>query len=163
MAVQTPILLDADALNILAAKRIQHNLAGRISVLTPHPGEAARLLACSVDEIQHDRFSQVQRLAEQYSSCVVLKGLGSLICEQQQIHICSDGNAGMASAGMGDVLSGIVASFMAQHTTHLAEQLLNVVSHGVCLHSASADLVSQQGQAGMLASDVVGALQGLLN
>ena len=162
MAVQTPILLDADALNLLAAKRIKHNLAGRISVITPHPGEAARLSDSTVEAIQNDRFTYAQQLAEQYSSVVVLKGLGSLICEKQQMHICSDGNPGMASAGMGDVLSGLLGSLMAQHGHQLATQLLNVVSHGVCLHSASADQASKQGQAGLLASDVVSALQGLL-
>ena len=78
------------------------------------------------------------------------------------MHICSDGNPGMASAGMGDVLSGLLGSLMAQHGHQLATQLLSVVSHGVCLHSASADQASKQGQAGLLASDVVSALQGLL-
>ncbi len=168
MALTTPVVLDADALNILAKGRIAHNLTDRLSVMTPHPGEAARLLyvkeeaAGNTGEIQNDRFTSVTDLAQKYASCVVLKGLGSLICSDKKISICSDGNPGMASGGMGDVLTGIVGSLMAQNVLALKKDLHDVVSSSVCLHSAAADEAAKEGQAGMVASDVIEQIRGLL-
>ena len=166
MALNTPVLLDADALNILAKGRIKHNLAQRISVITPHPGEAARLLDSDAVKLQADRFSAAKQLSNLYESCVVLKGVGSLICTGDKVSICSDGNPGMASGGMGDVLSGIAASLLAQQTAQQPEitstQLHDLVCSAVCLHSAAADEAAKEGQAGMLASDVVNGLKQLL-
>jgi NAD(P)H-hydrate epimerase len=185
MAVHTPVMLDADALNILAKGRIKHNLAERISVLTPHPGEASRLLGLGSSEIQShinlNRFDVVKDLVNLYSSSVVLKGVGSLICTQVEegsdehlVSICNDGNAGMATGGMGDVLSGILGSLMAQslnskiQTPELTEEssfaaaLQELVVSAVCLHSAAADVAAKQGQAGLLGSDVINSIRGLL-
>lgn len=162
MSVTTPVLVDADALNILAKGRISHNLANRLSVMTPHPGEAGRLLGLENHDIQNDRFDAAKKLAEQYASSVVLKGLGSLIQTQRQTSICGDGNPGMASAGMGDVLSGIAGSLMAQNVNDLQQTLNSVICASVCLHSAAADLAAREGEYGLLASDVADSVRYLL-
>lgn len=186
MAIHTPVLLDADALNILAKGRIKHNLHERISVVTPHPGEAARLLGVETHVVQADRFKAAKNLSKKWTSSVVLKGVGSLIStreleseDTQQTpetltSICQDGNVGMASGGMGDVLSGVLGSLMAQSLnpnkideTFVNESTFNQALHelvvsGVCLHSAAADLAAHDGQVGMLASDVVDSIRYLL-
>jgi NAD(P)H-hydrate epimerase len=186
MAVYTPVLLDADALNILAKGRIKHNLPERISVITPHPGEAARLLNTTGQQVQENRFKAAKNLSKKLSSSVVLKGVGSLVCTREaepegsalKLHtltsICQDGNAGMASGGMGDVLSGILGSLMAQslnqnnsdeafaNESTFNQALHDVVVSGVCLHSAAADLAANDGHVGMLASDVVESIRFLL-
>jgi NAD(P)H-hydrate epimerase len=162
MSVTTPVLVDADALNILAKGRIRHNLADRVSVMTPHPGEAGRLLGLENQDIQNDRFEAAKNLAEKFASSVVLKGLGSLIQTQRQTSICGDGNPGMASAGMGDVLSGIAGSLMAQNVNDLQQTLNTVVCASVCLHSAAADLAAKEGEYGLLASDVADSVRYLL-
>lgn len=186
MATYVPVLLDADALNILAKGRIKHNLEERISVITPHPGEAARLLNIESQAVQQDRFKAAKNLSKILSSTVVLKGVGSLICTRESepegsadkpntlSSICQDGNAGMASGGMGDVLSGILGSLMAQSLNQYNENsafakestfyqaLHQLVVNGVCLHSSAADHGAKQGQAGLLASDVVESIRFLL-
>jgi hydroxyethylthiazole kinase-like uncharacterized protein yjeF len=168
MALSTPVVLDADALNILAKGQIRHNLAQRHSVLTPHPGEAARLLTVETAEIQADRFTASAQLAQRYTSSVVLKGQGSVVQTGLQVSICQDGNPGMASGGMGDVLSGIMGSVLAQQAAHLSGAMHELVSSSVCLHSAAADIAGKDGTgqdhlAGLLASDVVATLRALLN
>lgn len=192
MATHVPVLLDADALNILAKGRVSHNLTERISVITPHPGEAARLLKSNVQAVQSDRFKAAKNLSKKLSSSVVLKGVGTVIStrdmepDEDQLtispdlkpdtltSICQDGNAGMASGGMGDVLSGIMGSLMAQrlnphsddlkfaNETTFNQALHDLVVSGVCLHSAAADLAAKEGQAGMLASDVIDSIRYLL-
>jgi NAD(P)H-hydrate epimerase len=163
MQSQLPIVLDADALNLLAQGKIQHNLSERMSVMTPHVGEAARLLNCDTLSITQDRLAALKQLSERFSSHVVLKGAGSLVGNHQKISICGDGNPGMASGGMGDVLTGITASLMAQHLHALPQQLHQVVSASVCLHSAAADEGAKQGQSSLLASDLLVELRQLLN
>jgi hydroxyethylthiazole kinase-like uncharacterized protein yjeF len=168
MAVSTPVVLDADALNILAKGQSRHNLAQRHSVLTPHPGEAARLLEVETAQIQADRLTATAHLAHRYTSSVVLKGLGSLVQTGLQVSICQNGNPGMASGGMGDVLSGIMGSVLAQQAAHLSGAMHELVSSSVCLHSAAADIAGKDcnGQdhlAGLLASDVVSTLRALLH
>lgn len=172
MKLETPVVLDADALNILAKKRLAHNLSKRISVLTPHPGEAARLLNADMQNedvdnhsIQADRFVHAKTLAEMYSSSVVLKGLGSVVHTQRKMSICDNGNAGMATAGMGDVLSGIVGGLLAQQSQdrqQLTTYLHDLVCSAVCLHSAAADQIAEHGQVGMLAGDLEQAIWQLL-
>lgn len=163
MLTDKPLVLDADALNLLAQRRIGHNLANRISVMTPHPGEAARLLNVSTIEIAQDRFASLKQLHEQFHSHVVLKGAGSLIGDSDRISICTDGNPGMASGGMGDVLTGILAGLMAQAQSELPSKLHEIVSQGVCLHSACADEAAKQGMTSLLASDLLVELRQLLN
>lgn len=162
MTLTCPVVLDADALNMLAEGRVKHNLSQRESVLTPHPGEAARLLNLETIEIQKDRSAATTRLVDLYDSSVVLKGQGSLVQTGQLVTICNDGNPGMATGGMGDVLSGILGSLLAQHINHLPEVMAELISSGVCLHSAAADVAAKEGQAGLLAGDVVANLRALL-
>ncbi len=128
--------------------------------MTPHPGEAARLLNCSVAEIQSDRFLSVRKLQLKYGGVAVLKGAGTLIQagEERASYICTDGNPGMASGGMGDVLTGVIGSLLAQgYAPELA------ASMGVCLHAKAADIEAKKGERGLLAADLMPTIRGLIN
>ncbi len=165
MKLDTPVVLDADALNLLAQGRIQHNLGARDSVITPHPGEAARLLGCETEEIQRDRFAAAVTLSERFNSHVVLKGLGTLVADGRDISVCTDGNPGMASGGMGDVLCGILGAMLAmqQNTAaHAKVSLKLAIDTAVCLHSAAADLAAADGENGMVATDLLPQVRSLL-
>ena len=165
MLLDTPVVLDADALNLLAQGRIQHNLGARDSVMTPHPGEAARLLDVATDQIQRDRFYAANQLSERYHSHVVLKGLGTLVTDGQHMRVCTDGNPGMASGGMGDVLCGILGAMLAiqqNPATHTKCSLKLAVETAVCLHSAAADMASAEGENGMVATDLLPSVRRLL-
>ncbi|QQD20581.1 NAD(P)H-hydrate dehydratase [Oceanospirillaceae bacterium ASx5O] len=155
-----PLVLDADALNLLASPAWRCDFAGRTVVLTPHPGEAARLLGSSIAAVQADRFAAALQLAQQYQAVVVLKGQGSIVAEPDgRLAVCSDGNPGMSSAGMGDVLTGIVAALLAQGMNAGA-----AARYAVCLHAAAADVwAGQHGRRGMLASDLAAVVQELVN
>ncbi|GGB19353.1 NAD(P)H-hydrate dehydratase [Agarivorans gilvus] len=145
-----PCLVDADGLNLLA-KQSLHRVDW---ILTPHPGEAARLLACSVAEVEVDRVSAARQIQARYGGVCVLKGAGTVIAgEEQQLSICCAGNPGMASGGMGDVLSGIIGGLLAQ----LAERysLFEIACLAVNIHGQAADLAAKQGERGMLASDLM--------
>jgi len=163
MAFDQPLLLDADGLNLLAQNAIKYNLNQRVSILTPHPGEAARLLGSTSADVNQDRFTAVKRLSEEFNSTVVLKGAGSLVCSQQQVSVCNQGNPGMATAGTGDVLSGICGSLLAQGREWLPHDVHAIAVSGVCLHGAAGDEAAKQGQVSMLASDVIDGLRSLLN
>lgn len=121
--VRKPMLWDADALNLLAINPDKrHN-----RVITPHPGEAARLLGCSVAEIESDRLLSAQRLVKRYGGVVVLKGAGTIIAaEHHPLAIIDAGNAGMASGGMGDVLSGIIGALLGQKFTRMMRHVWDV-------------------------------------
>ncbi len=159
-----PLLLDADALNLIAAfPELKHQLKQRVEVtiLTPHPGEAARLLACTTDVVQHDRVAAALRLARECNAGIVLKGAGS-ICAWPDGHwaINISGNPGMASAGMGDVLTGIIVALLAQCVDER-----HALTAGVYLHGAAADIMvaAGDGPAGLTASEVIDAARVLLN
>lgn len=156
-----PQVLDADALNLIAAGSSSLCLGER-SVITPHPAEAARLLGCTTAEIQADRLAAAQRLAERFGCAAVLKGVGSLVAgpgTQRLPGLCMYGNAGMASAGMGDVLSGVVGALLAQQLDAGA-----AARYAVLLHALAGDRVArQQGQLGMLASDLIDSIRYYLN
>ena len=151
-----PMIVDADALNLLASEPMHKNEW----VITPHPGEAARLLKCDSKEIQQDRLQSVQNLQKQYGGVAVLKGSGTLVKgkDENSTSICTAGNPGMATGGMGDVLTGIIAGLLAQglHSYDAAR-------FGVQLHAQSADIAAQQGTRGMLASDLFVPLRQLVN
>lgn len=143
-----PMLWDADALNLLALNPEKR----QNRVITPHPQEAARLLGCQVTDVESDRLLAVRKLVKQYGGVVVLKGAGTLIggpCGD--IAIADVGNAGMASGGMGDVLSGIIGSLLAQKLP------LYVAACAACLvHGAAADdLAAKRGTRGLLATDLL--------
>lgn len=147
-------VFDADALWFLANEEIQ--LASNV-YLTPHSGEAARLLNCKVAEIEQDRISAIQKLKRQYAGNWVLKGSGSLILENNELSICATGNAGMATGGMGDVLAGMIASLKAQFHNQVA------LSDIVTLHGQAGDLLAMQGQAGIQAHDMPEAIYKVIN
>jgi NAD(P)H-hydrate epimerase len=157
---ELPLVLDADALNMLAEGRAVREPHRSDWVLTPHPAEAARLLGISTADVQRDRFAAVRALQQRYGGTVVLKGAGSLVCGASGIvGVCSGGNPGMASGGMGDVLAGIIGSLLAQDI-----EPETAVQLGVCLHAEAADAaVEEQGERGLLASDLIVQLQGLVN
>jgi NAD(P)H-hydrate epimerase len=149
------LIFDADSLFFLA----KHPNYQENRVLTPHPGEAATLLDCSVAEIEQDRFAAVKKIAKKYGGICVLKGAGSLISDGQQVWINTTGNAGMASGGMGDILTGIIAACCLQANTLLDAAILAVFIHG-----KAADIVAQQhGERGILASDLCLVLRQLIN
>ncbi|MFZ0219911.1 MAG: NAD(P)H-hydrate dehydratase [Candidatus Aquirickettsiella sp.] len=148
-------VLDADALNLLAKQPKKSNNW----ILTPHPGEAARLLGSSVKAIQSNRIKAVKTLQKQYGGVVVLKGAGSLVCTNKSLRICLAGNPGMASGGMGDVLSGVIGGLLAQHFT-----LQQAAECGVYLHATAGDkAAAQSGERGLLASDLLVYCRALIN
>ena len=159
----TELVLDADALNILALRAdLQAMVASRTAatVMTPHPGEAARLLGCSTDEIQAARIASAQHLAEKFQCSVVLKGTDSVcVTGGGKIYLNKTGNPGMSSPGMGDVLTGMIATFIAQGLD--ADQALLLAVH---LHGAAGDALAKQGiTIGMTASEVTDWARWLLN
>ncbi|MBI3772594.1 MAG: NAD(P)H-hydrate dehydratase [Gammaproteobacteria bacterium] len=150
-----PLVVDADALNLLAHEPCSRNNW----ILTPHPGEAARLLQSSSSEINADRFGAVQKLREHYQAVVVLKGAGTLIADEQgAIALCSEGNPGMAVGGMGDVLTGVIVALVAQGLA-----LSDAARVGVSLHAAAGDRVALEGERGLLAGDLFLYLRRLVN
>ncbi|MDM8548003.1 NAD(P)H-hydrate dehydratase [Candidatus Venteria ishoeyi] len=155
---QKPWVLDADALNLLAKKPMQPMQLGPV-VLTPHPGEAARLLGCSIQEVQQDRFNAVVEIQQRYGGVCVLKGSGSLIADGgEPLYVCYAGNPGMASGGMGDLLTGLIAGLLAQKVPLAAAARL-----GVCLHACAGDICAQRdGERGLLAKDLLPEIRHLL-
>jgi len=156
MASGKPRVLDADALNLLATRAAQPD---EHQVLTPHPGEAARLLGCSVQEVEMDRLSAATRLHSQYGGVVLLKGAGTVIAGGQGIPaIVSGSNPGMATGGMGDVLAGVVGSLWGQINNARQATIM-----GACLHLEAARVASgQKGFMGLLPADVIDTLPGVL-
>jgi len=150
-----PILLDADGLNLLSATSMRNDHW----VLTPHPGEAARLLQTTSEHIQRDRLHAVQSIQQRYGGVCVLKGAGSLIMAEHDLPaLCDQGNPGMSTAGMGDILSGVIAGFIAQNIPlHVAAKL------GVCLHAIAGDLAAKEGERGMIATDLLPYLRRMAN
>lgn len=159
-----PVVLDADALNWLSKDPglFPQALFGKC-LLTPHAGEAARLLGITREDVQQNREAAVTALQQKFGGAAVLKGAGTLICypqgERMQVAACGHGNPGMASGGMGDVLSGLLGALLAQ-----GYSMADTVRLGVCIHSKAADLAAaQDGQRGMLASDLLPHIRRLLN
>jgi NAD(P)H-hydrate epimerase len=151
-----PAVVDADGLNLLAASP---RALPKTCVLTPHPGEASRLLGTSTGDVQADRFAAVRNLARKYGAVVVLKGNGSLIADPDgRVAVCPWGNPGMASGGMGDVLTGVIAGLLAQGLDAWSAACL-----GVGLHARAGDLAARAGERGMLASDLFPYLRALVN
>jgi NAD(P)H-hydrate epimerase len=150
-----PLVVDADALNLLAAEPCRRDNW----VLTPHPGEAGRLLRETTAAVQADRFAAVRALQDRYAGSVVLKGAGSLICSgTDPVAVCGAGNPGMATAGTGDVLSGVIGGLLAQGLPQA-----DAVQAGVCLHACAGDRAAHGGERGLLARDVMAELRPLLN
>lgn len=151
-----PMLWDADALNLLAISPEKR----QNRIITPHPGEAARLLNVKTAEIESDRLHAAERLVKRYGGVVVLKGAGTIIASQQgEMAFADVGNAGMAAGGMGDVLSGIIGALSAQKLS-----LYDAACAGCVAHGAAADnRAARYGTRGMLASDLFSELHLFVN
>ena len=149
-----PTVWDADALNWLAEQPDRASLR----VLTPHPGEASRLLGTSVIEVQADRPAALSALEETYGGTIVLKGAGTLVSTGGLPLLCTAGNPGMGSAGMGDVLTGVIAALIGQG---LDPGVAAAV--GVEVHARAGDRAAESGERGLIASDVLEALRAVMN
>ena len=146
------MVIDADGLNLLAKQPANKDNW----VLTPHPGEAGRLL--NEGGVETDRFETVGRIQAQYGGVVVLKGVGSLVADSASIDLCPYGNPGMATAGMGDVLSGVIAALLAQGLA-----IGDATRLAVAVHAVAGDRVAEAGQRGLLATDTLPWIRRLLN
>ena len=155
------MVIDADGLNLLAELPSDQRPASENWVYTPHPGEAARLLQVCTAEIHEDRFAAAEALQRRFGGCVVLKGPGSIVNSGGRIPpaLCSGGNPGMASGGMGDVLAGVIGGLLAQGWDGR-----DAAELGVSLHAAAADkAAANQGERGLLAGDLMPHLRTLMN
>ena len=161
--VNKPMVLDADGINALAGHREMLSRAGGPLILTPHPGEMARLLEITSAEVQRDRLGVAARLAREQNVCVVLKGAGTIVAGPDgRLAVNSTGNPGMATAGTGDVLTGIITGLLVQGLS-----AWDAACAGVYLHGLAGDLAaSEQSEIGLIAGDVIQAipwaLQGVL-
>lgn len=152
-----PMVVDADALNLIAQNSFFASLND--TVITPHPGEASRLLNCSVGEIEANRYHSVKQLVHKFATTCVLKGAGSIIANKTKTRVCTDGNPALAVGGSGDVLTGIIAALIAQGLT-----TEHAAYYGVVLHARAGDCAADKhGQIGMLAGDLAPIVRELLN
>lgn len=166
---QISLVLDADALNLIAIDEVLmtklQKRSNASTILTPHPGEAARLLKVTTEQVQQDRLGALSRLVDLTQSIVVLKGQGTLIgAPNQPTKLCTKGNSGMGVGGMGDVLTGVLAAIIAQgHHHHLS--VFEAVCLAVDLHSEAADALVKQGVGpiGLTPSEVIHQVRDLIN
>jgi hydroxyethylthiazole kinase-like uncharacterized protein yjeF len=164
LALRVPLVVDADALNLIAADAdLAQAVAGRnaATALTPHPAEAARLLASTTQAVQSDRLAAALDLAAKFHAGIVLKGAGSVLAFSGGAWaINATGNAGLASGGTGDVLSGMLGALLAQGLP-----LDDALKIAVCLHGAAADALIAEGTGplGLAASELPSAARRLLN
>jgi hydroxyethylthiazole kinase-like uncharacterized protein yjeF len=165
--VATPAVVDADALNLLARDPVKLPPGW---IITPHAGEAGRLLGSDARAVQADRLGAVRELHARYGAIAVLKGAGTLVAcgaaAGPGLYICERGNPGMATAGMGDVLTGVIAGLCAQflHGAPEAQRNSELAARvGVLVHALAGDSAAQGGQRGLTASDVIAELRGWVN
>lgn len=155
LASMKPVVADADALNLLAAMPAVRPHW----IVTPHPGEAARLLQMDTAAIQRDRLLSAKKIAERFACVAVLKGAGTIVVDAAGTPaICDIGNPGMATAGTGDALTGIIASFVAQGLA-----LPDAARAGVFVHAEAGDRAARKGERGMIASDLIAELRDVVN
>lgn len=147
-----PLVLDADGLNLLSQRPVQR----ANWILTPHPGEAARML--DVKSVGENRFEHAVALQQSFGGIAVLKGAGTLVASATGMALCPYGNPGMSTAGMGDVLSGVIGGIWAQFP-----DMAQAASLGVALHSAAGDRAATAGERGLMATDLIPVLRELLN
>lgn len=154
-----PVILDADGINILSSRI---DLLEHIStpfVLTPHPGEMARLAGISIEQVQADRVGVAKRVARQTGAVVVLKGANTVVTDGERVYINMTGNPGMAKAGMGDLLAGMIGAFAAQKMDLFAAAQAGVYIHGLCGDITAREL----SQRGMTVSDMAELLGALMS
>ncbi|MBU3638874.1 MULTISPECIES: NAD(P)H-hydrate dehydratase [unclassified Polynucleobacter] len=167
-----PLVIDADALNLISEStelleklQVRNQALPGLTVLTPHPGEAAKLLMTTTEKVQSDRVDAIQKLVELTQSIVVLKGQHTLIASSQHSPVqCLAGNAGMGTGGMGDILTGSIAAIAAQGIRHQLD-LWQATGIAVELHASAADsLVSKGiGPIGLTPSETILEMRALLN
>ncbi|MFC7521521.1 NAD(P)H-hydrate dehydratase [Xanthomonas populi] len=156
LASDTAVVIDADGLNLLAANAVPSRGP---HVLTPHPGEAGRLLGLSTAHVQRDRLAAADALAKRFDAVVVLKGAGSVIAAPHAVpRIIDAGNPGMAVGGMGDLLTGVIAALLAQGWS-----LFDAASLGAVLHACAGDAAARAGERGLLPTDLLPELRRLAN
>ncbi len=155
LGMQTALVVDADGLNLLAQQARQKAVERDHWILTPHPAEAARLLGCKVSNIQQDRVLAATTIAERFGACVVLKGCGTIVADSSgEYAICPRGNPGMATAGSGDVLTGIIAALLGQGLS-----CFNAAKAGVLAHAEAGDLAAEElGEMALIAGDIIDRL-----
>lgn len=150
-----PVVVDADALSLLAMRPRRH----ADWILTPHPGEAARLLGTDAATVQRDRLAAVKSIAERFDGVCVLKGAGTLVQARDELPwICDRGNPGMATAGSGDVLTGVIAALLAGGCAPAL-----AAAAGVFLHAEAGDRAAREGERGVIAGDLIAGLHAVVN
>jgi hydroxyethylthiazole kinase-like uncharacterized protein yjeF len=149
------VVLDADALNLLALTPVKLPANW---IITPHPGEAARLLGTTTEDVQADRPEAARALRTRFGAVAVLKGAGTLIATDAGVALCERGNPGMATAGMGDVLTGVIAGILAQ-----CRDSARAARVGVLAHALAGDEAARGGERGLVASDVIAMLRSQVN
>ncbi len=153
-AVEIPLVLDADGLNAFDAFPELLGRGNAPRVITPHPGEAARLLKSLPSDIQADRMAAVKELAERFLAVAVLKGHRTIVADGKSIYVNKTGNPGMATGGTGDVLAGVIGALIGQKLAPFDAACL-----GVHLHGKAGDVAAKKlGQASLMATDVLAAL-----
>jgi hydroxyethylthiazole kinase-like uncharacterized protein yjeF len=153
---KTPLVLDADGLNAFEARAAELNGKGRTLVITPHPGEMARLVTSTVAAVQRDRINVARTFAREHELIVVLKGHRTLIAQPDgTVWVNTTGNPGMATGGTGDILTGMVAGMIAQNLEHIVEAVIAAVH----LHGLAGDVASESmGEYSLVATDLIKAL-----
>lgn len=156
---QGPILLDADGLNLVSGNIDILKLRNNKTVLTPHPGEFARLTGRSIQEIENSREKYSVEFSKKHGVITILKGHKTIVTDGEQIYINNTGNAGMATAGSGDILSGIIGSFMSQGI-----EAFDASTLGVYVHGLAGDICKENlGEYGMIARDIIEEIPKALN
>jgi hydroxyethylthiazole kinase-like uncharacterized protein yjeF len=154
-AIERPLVVDADALNLLAAQPRKR----ACWILTPHPGEAARLLGSDAAAVQSDRLGSARAIVERYGGVCVLKGAHTLVAATDDVpRVCDRGNPGMATAGSGDVLTGVIAALLAGGASSAL-----AAAAGVLLHAEAGDRAARMGMRGVIAGDLIEELRGVVN
>lgn len=150
-----PRVIDADGLNLLAKDPVYSD----DWILTPHPGEAARLLNTTTAEVQANRLAAAEAISKKYGGICILKGAGTIVFKtNHDAYVCDKGNPGMATAGMGDVLSGVLGGLIAQQVP-----MFEAAKIAVFIHAMAGDITAQGGERGMMATDLMPCLQELVN
>ena len=153
----TPVIYDADALNVLST--FEQNYYNENRVITPHLGEAARLLGCSIDDLSQDRLAGAYKLWQKYGGVVLLKGAGTIICDGQSFSIIREGSPALATGGSGDLLTGIIVSLLGQGLS-----LKDASVTAACIHGKAATVYAREhGIIGTLPMDLLSNIQGLIN
>jgi len=152
------LVVDADGLNLLAEHSREKPVKHDNWILTPHPAEAARLLGCTASEIQQDRVFSALAIAKRFGASVVLKGCGTIVANSSgDYSICPQGNPGMATAGSGDVLTGVIVALLGQGLSCFDAARLGVLAHAI-----AGDLAAEKmGQMALLAGDITDCLPGV--